>query len=141
MITKKITHNDFLEIGKTNEYFLWHFLQKNQVENIFTIYSVFDEKNNLENHLSFLLKDLNLPYYESYTEDSIDFLLGSGINGKFWSPPVPGVYPPPGQLFSPLIALYKGYSLKGSTFQSCYCVEGIIDMIGKENPELLSGLS
>jgi hypothetical protein len=50
MITKKITHNDFLEIGKTNEYFLWHFLQKNQVENIFTIYSVFDEKNNLENH-------------------------------------------------------------------------------------------
>lgn len=141
MNRKKITYNDFLEIGKTNEYFLWHFLQKNQVKNSFPIFSIFDEKFNHENHLSFLLKDLNIHYYESYTEDSMDFLLGSGINGIYWKPPTHGANPPSEQLFSPFMVLYKGYSIKGSTFQTCYCAEGIVDMIGKENPEILSGLS
>lgn len=141
MVRKKITHKDFMEIGKSNEYFLWHFLQKNQEKNSLPIFSIFEQKVNHDNHMLFLLNDLNIPYYESYVEDEMDFLLGSGINGIFWRPPAYGIFPPPEHLFNPTIALYKGYSLKGSTFQTCYCAEGIVDMIGKENPEILSGLS
>ena len=141
MIRKQITHKDFIEIGKSNEYFLWHFLQKNQVSNSLSLYSIFDKKPQSQNPLEILLDGMNVSYYESYTQDSIDFLLGSGINGVFWAAPPPNVNPSPEYLFKPFVALFKGYSFKGSTFQACYCVEGIIDVIGKENPEILSGLS
>lgn len=141
MIRKQITHKDFLEIGKSNEYFLWHFLQKNQENNNLLLFSIFKEKEGHENHLNFLLNDLKIPYYESYVEDEMEFLLGSGMNVKFWEAPPHKIVSPPEFFFKPTIALYKGYSLKSSTFQTCYCAEGIVDMIGKENPEILSGLS
>jgi hypothetical protein len=141
MVRKKITHKDFIEIGKSNEYFLWHFLQKNQENNSLTLFSIFKEKNNEENHLNFVLNDLNIPYYESYVEDEMEFLLGSGIHSTYWEAPSFSTTVSPEYFFKPAIVLYKGYSLKGSTFQTCYCIEGLVNLIGKENPELLSGLS
>lgn len=139
MERKIITYTDFKEIAKNNEYFLWHFLQKDQEKNIFNIFSIFKEKENSENYLTDILKKLDISYYESYVDESIDFLISSGINQKIWEPPIEGVIPDAKYLFKPVFLLYKGYTLKSSTFQTCYCVEGIIDMIGKENPELLSG--
>jgi hypothetical protein len=139
MERKIITHTDFKEIGKNNEYFLWHFLQKDQEKNIFQIFSIFKQKEGSNNYLNNILEKLNISYYESYIDESLDFLITSGINQKIWEPPIEGENPDPKYLFKPVFLLYKGYSLKSSTFQTCYCPEGIIDMIGKENPELLSG--
>jgi hypothetical protein len=139
MERKIITHTDFKEIGKNNDYFLWHFLQKDQEKNIFNIFSIFKEKEDSDNLLNEILEKLDISYYESYVEESIDFLISSGINQKIWEPPVNGANPDPKFLFKPVFLLYKGYNLKSSTFQTCYCPEGIIDMIGKENPDLLSG--
>ena len=140
MERKIITYNDFKEIGKNNEYFLWHFLQKNQEKNIFPIYSIFKQKEGADNILNEILGDLKISYYESFVEDNIDFLVTSGVNNKIWVAPLKDVYPDPNYLFRPVIILFKGYSLKSSTYQHCYCLEGILDMIGQENPELLSGL-
>ena len=139
MERKIITVNEFREIGKSNEYFLWHFLQKDQENNNFTFFSIFKNREEHPNHLNDVLGSLKISYYESYTEDSIDFLITSGVNRKFWEPPTNGSTPNPKQLFKPAILLYKGYNLKSSTFETCYCAEGLIEMIGKENPELLSG--
>ena len=140
MERKIITHTDFKEIGKNNDYFLWHFLQKDQEKNIFQIFSIFKQKeDSSDNLLNNILENLDISYYESYVDESVDFLISSGINGKIWEPPIEGSNPDPKYLFKPVILLFKGYTLKSSTFNACYCVEGIIDIIGKENPELLSG--
>ena len=39
----KVTHKDFIKIAKEHDYFLWHFLQKNQNEQnqTFTISNFF----------------------------------------------------------------------------------------------------
>jgi hypothetical protein len=71
----KVTHKDFIKIAKENDYFLWHFLQKNQNDGDFIIRSINDGGNeNKAYHLNLLLKEIKIPYFESYIEDSIDFL-------------------------------------------------------------------
>ena len=141
MERKIIKYTDFREIAKNNEYFLWHFLQKDQEKNNMTIYSIFKENETKTNELNKILPFLNISYYESYVDEHIDFLTTSGINNKIWEAPSVDVYVNPNFLFKPIILLFKGYSLKSSTFQTCYCPEGIIDLLGKENPELLSGFN
>jgi hypothetical protein len=140
MERKTITYNDFKKIGEKNEYFLWHFLQRNQEKNNMTFYSIFKEHDRfITNELNKILPFLNISYYESYVDENIDFLINSGINGKIWEVPNRDINVDPNFLFKPVILLFKGYSFKSSTFQTCYCPEGLIDLLGKENPELLSG--
>ena len=141
MEEKIITYKDFREIGKNNAYFLWHFLQKDQEENNFSFYSIHKKGKERPNVLNDILPFLSIPYYESYVDENIDFLNSSGISRSVWEPPIVGQILDPRFLFKPIILLYKGYSLKSSTFQTCYCPEGLIDMLGKENPELLSGFN
>jgi hypothetical protein len=140
MERKTITYNDFKEIGKKNEYFLWHFLQRNQEKNNMTFYSIFKEHDHfITNELNKILPFLNISYYESYVDEHIDFLVSSGINGKIWEAPLRNSTVGPNFLFKPVILLFKGYTFKSSTFQTCYCPEGLVELLGKENPELLSG--
>lgn len=139
MERKIITYNDFKEIGKKNEYFLWHFLQKKQEKNNLVFYSIFKESKTIENQLNNILPFLNISYYESYVDENIDFLITSGVNKNLWEPPSRNINVDPNFLFKPVILLFKGYTFKSSTFQHCYCPEGLIDLMGKENPELLSG--
>jgi hypothetical protein len=139
MERKTITHNDFKEIGKKNEYFLWHFLQKKQEKNNLAFYSIFEKNEEITNELDKILPFLSISYYESYVDENIDFLISSGINGKIWEPPISDRPVNPNFLFKPVILLFKGYTFKSSTFQTCYCPSGLIDLLGKENPELLSG--
>ena len=79
MERKIIKYTDFREIAKNNEYFLWHFLQKDQEKNIFDIFSIFKQKEGSDNLLNNILENLNISYYESYVDESIDFLISSGI--------------------------------------------------------------
>jgi hypothetical protein len=140
MEKKIITYNDFKEIAKNNEYFLWNFLQKEQEKNTLSIWSIFKQKKGFTNGLKILLDDLSISYYESYVDESIDFLINIGVENKIWAPPTKGQKRSPNYFYNPVILLFKGHSLKNTTFQSCYCIEGIVDLLGKENPELLSGL-
>jgi hypothetical protein len=140
MERKIITYKDFKEIGKNNEYFLWNFLQKEQEKNILTLFSIFSEKKKHTNGLKVLLDSLDISYYESYVDESVDFLINIGVENKMWAPPISGTTNP-NYFFNPVLLLFKGYSLKSTTFQGCYCIEGVVDLLGKENPELLSGLT
>ena len=145
MMRQEILIKDFHKIAKENEYFLWHFLQKDQETNSLSIWSIFKENTDVgkdvENPLTHILDKINVPYFESYTEDSIDFLIDMGFDGKLlWNPQkYTDFYTDKKYYFSPIIIGFKRNKIITSTFEkgNCYCTEGIIELIGKLNPEFL----
>jgi hypothetical protein len=140
MKLEKVTHNDFIKIAQTHDYFLWHFLQKNQNDGNLLIRSVFDEVNSgSTNQLNILLKEIDIPYFESYTEDSIDFLHELGIPyDKLWNPNFKFDYKSD---YHPVVIGFKKFQKIETTFDVCYCVGGIVKIIGKLNPELILNYS
>jgi hypothetical protein len=138
MERKIITYKDFQEIGGKNDYYLWHFLQKKQEDNSLTIWSSFKEKENQINQINNILSEFNIPYYESYVEDSIDFLNGIGFPyDKLWAPPQNNdLNVNRNYFFKPLLIGFNKYEKIFSTFDSCYCVEGIVEVIFKTNSDL-----
>ena len=73
-------------LAKNNEYFLWSFLQREQNNGDLTLWSVFDDKINIksktENKLIDFLKVFPISFYESYVDESMDFLTGLGFDPK-----------------------------------------------------------
>jgi hypothetical protein len=141
MIREKIKHTDFLKIAKENEYFLWHFLQKNQ--NLYgnAIYSWFDKGEKNENQLKDILENCNVPYFESYTEDSIDFLAGLGFDYKLlYTTGGDYINVPNDVRFRPIMIGFKKFGIVKSTFEICYCSEGVIDILSKMNPKFIEEL-
>ena len=142
---QEILIKDFHKIAKENEYFLWHFLQKEQESTALNIWSISKKKStvdeNIENGLIHILDRINIPYFESYTEDSMDFLMDMGFDGKLlWNPQkYTDFYTDKKYYFSPIIIGFKRNKIITSTFEkgNCYCPEGIIELIGKLNPEFL----
>jgi hypothetical protein len=145
MIRQEVSINDFRRIAKENEYFLWHFLQKEQESTSLGIWSIFKENTstnkNVDNALIHILDKIDIPYFESYTQDSIDFLMDMGLDGKLlWtSNNFKNWYVDKKQNFKPIIIGFKRNKIITSTFEegNCYCYEGIIELIGKLNPEFL----
>jgi hypothetical protein len=85
MDRKIITIKDFKDVARNNEYFLWHFLQKEQYKGSLSMHSYFDNRDNAYdnrkyeiNYIKTIVDQVEIPSYESYTEDSIDFLHGLG---------------------------------------------------------------
>lgn len=139
MERKIISYKDFQEIGGKNDYYLWHFLQKNQENNSLTIWSSFKEKENQVHRMNEILSEFDIPYYESYVEDSIDFLNGIGFPyDKLWAPPQNNILNVDrNYFFKPLLIGFNKYEKIFSTFDSCYCVEGIVELILKTNPKII----
>jgi hypothetical protein len=135
----KVSHKDFIKIAKENDYFLWHFLQKNQNDTDLTLRSI-EEDNNKDStlHLNILLKEIDVPYFESYTEDSIDFLHELGIQyGNLWNPDFNFNIKTNDTNFHPLVIGFKQFKKVSSTLETCYCVDGVLKIIGKLNPDLI----
>jgi hypothetical protein len=145
MVREKISSKDFYKIAKENEYFLWHFVQKNQHLNDLTISPILGEKKEY-NELDILLKYVDIPYFESYTEDSIDFLNTLGFDYKqLWSPKTKGQMSNLNEFqFRPIIIGFRGYTKVISTFNTCYCLEGTIKIINtldsKYSEEIIKNL-
>ena len=138
MERKVITVNDFQNVARNNEYFLWHFLQKNQENSTLSIYSYFKERINDENKVKELVDLVEIPYFESYVEDSIDFLNGLGIPyEKLWSSEDPFNHITRNERFTPVIIGFNKFTNVLSTFDKCYCVKGILEIIEELNPKFL----
>jgi hypothetical protein len=148
MIREIVTIKDYERIAKENEYFLWHFVQKKQEKNSPTMFSFFREDVSIhkkQNNLKPILDKVNIPYFESYSEESIDFLVELGLPGSsLYTPPPPppdSKYPrkniPREFYYSPIILGFNKFSFKVSTFETCYCFEGVIDLIAKLNIQFL----
>jgi hypothetical protein len=86
-----------------------------------------------------LLKEIKIPYFESYIEDSIDFLHELGIPYKsLWNPnfKFANSYSRDGH-YHPVIIGFKKFEKIKTTFDVCYCLEGVVKIIGDLNPDLI----
>jgi hypothetical protein len=101
------------------------------------LYSYFDKREGEENKIKEIMDLVNIPYFESYTEDSIDFLNGLGIPYEnLWSPKnmTPNSFH---KTFNPIIIGFKKFNKIKTTQDICYCVEGVLEIISELNPEIL----
>lgn len=140
-IREKVSVTEFHKIASTHENYIWHFLQKKQNTSIITLFSYFDEHENpmTINATKEVFDKIDIPYFESYTEDSVDFLMDLGF-------PIDSIYKPiynnPIAKFStrnfwynPIIVSFNKFKMVNSTKKVCYCVEGLIEIIMELNPE------
>jgi hypothetical protein len=134
----KVNHKDFIKIAKENDYFLWHFLQKNQNDGNLTIRSIEEGNKDSKLHLNILLKEIDIPYFESYTEDSIDFLHELGIPyDKLWNPNFNFILKTNDTKFHPVVIGFKKFEKTITTLEVCYCLDGVLKIIGELNPDLI----
>lgn len=147
MIRERVTVSDYRKISLENEYYIWNFLQKKQNLNFLNIWSIFDKKEDdnpkhkLENHIQELLEIFPISYYESYVEDSMDFLQGIGFS-------VNSLYELPENnetrwmtrrehFYKPVVVLFKKFTPISSTRNYCYCTEGITEMLIQHCPSIV----
>jgi hypothetical protein len=149
MIRERVTVNDFKKIAKENEYFLWHFLMEEQHQTISGLWSFFEDKINPyskepEIHqVRTLLSMTDVPYYESYVKDSMDFLINLGLNAKdlyVLRNPWPQKPPDKRYYYVPAVVGFKRTNMVHNTQRVCYCIEGITEIIMRLNPELISNI-
>jgi hypothetical protein len=141
MEKKIITINEFQNVARNNKYFLWHFLQKKQGESELGLHSYFEKIEGKDNKIKELIDLLDIPYFESYVEDSMDFLNGLGISyERLWTP-----NGPPellfNQRFSPILIGFNRFNKVLSTMDRCYCVDGILEVVSELNPEFLLSIN
>lgn len=132
MEKKRVKIDSYFEISENHEFFIWHFVQKNQHENTLELYSAL-EYDFGDNILSKIVDASEIPYFESYTEESIDFLNNLGysferlyIRNRF-------------DLerdfrFSPALIGFNRKKKIISTLDQCYCLKGFISIIHRLNP-------
>lgn len=144
MIREVVTISDFKKISSENHIFIWHFLQKKQNEVPYTIQSYFEDLDNIyngRNSLLPILESIDIPYFESFNHESIDFLMDLGFSGPFLYNPKPNVFGADHfKHYTPLIIGFKDGKMINSTVNTCYCMEGILEVIASLDIKLLETL-
>lgn len=125
MIKEVVKVSDYLKIAKEHKVFLWHFLQRNQCNSgCLTFFSYFDKPNAYRktHYLKRTIDVLKIPYFESYTEESVDFLIDNGIpNGNIWSSQH--------RMYHPIILGFQNGIVKSHTGRHCYCESGLFSVV------------
>lgn len=127
MIRQEVTVDQYENISKTHEYYLWNFIN-NDVQGPLEIFSYFIDFS--VHPLRDILNIIDIPYFESKTSESYDFLINLGFraHGNVWK----------NGYFHPVCLAFNKRRKVTSTWDGhCYCPSGIIDMIGELNPEFL----
>ena len=134
MVREQIKVEDFDRVGRQYEYFIWNFVSKNQNVNWPTIRPIFDfDETHYKspNFLIPLLEVFNLPYFETYIEDSIDFLSNLGV-------PLDSLYLREVEWFKPFMITFNRKRMVNSTYNGfCYCPEGITELLIDLNPDIV----
>lgn len=134
MVREKIKVEDFDRISKEHEYYLWNFISKNQSVNLPTIKPIFDFENDEErspNRLIDMLEIFDVNYFETYIEDSLDFLDMIGV-------PLDYLHKGHLKFFNPFMMTFNRRRFVNATYNGfCYCPEGITDLLYDLNPEII----
>ena len=134
MIREKVTVQDYERISGENEYYIWHFVRKNNMGPR-TIYSVFDEPNhNRPNQLRTFLEICDIPYFESYVEDSVDFLDNLITLSKLLSNN-------DNKLNTCILGFNKRRMVTSTLHGHCLCIEGITEIIYELNPDFIEQIN
>lgn len=123
--------SDFWKIAKEKETFFWHFCMEPGIGA--TILKSLSEKHELTNPLEFIVKQFDVDVYESYTKDSIDFLVELGANTN-------QILNPNSRTFNPFFIGFKnGKKVLGTNIDGiCYCVDGVVEIIALTDPDKFS---
>lgn len=136
----RVKISEFRKVASTHEHFIWHFLQREQNQTGLGLFSYFDEPEDgiSINYLRYILDNVEIPYFESYTEESIDFLMDFGIpHSHIFKPHQTGVVLPQIRKYTPIFLGFNKFKLIGGTHQHCYCPDYFIELINELNPEFL----
>jgi hypothetical protein len=130
MIRERVKIEDYEKISNENEFYLWHFVRKNDIGPL-AIYSYFENDIRKGHALRVILDKIDIPYFESYLENSYDFLINLGISGeKLWISET--------KEFNTIMLAFNKRRKITSTFEGhCMCVEGVLDMIYQLNPNYI----
>jgi hypothetical protein len=140
MIREKVTVNDYLRIAQEHEYYIWNFLQRDQEESGKAMFSYWVRENlkGDQNQINLILDFIDIPYFESYVDESIDFLLNLDLKHPIWKPYRGNPYAQPKEFFLPILVGFQRKRKITSTLDpNCYCVEGVLNIIKELNPEFL----
>jgi len=134
MIREKVTVQDYERISRENEYYIWHFVRKTNMGPR-AIYSIFDDSDDTRrNLLKTFLEMCEIPYFESYVEDSskcIDNLI-----------PVSWIWNENDKNFNSFVIGFNKRRMVASTIQGhCLCIEGISEIIYKLNPDFIERIN
>lgn len=139
-VRKKVKVEDFKKIASNYEFYIWNFLQREQNETTIGIFSYFDEpQNEIKINLTkYTLNGIEIPYFESYTDESMDFLLDLNIShSSLFRHHHKNLILEHKRKFSPIFLGFNKYKLIGGSHQGCYCPEYLIELVFKMNPELI----
>lgn len=113
--------SEFERIAKENEYFFWHFVSKENLGlTVVPLGADFGRGNSLE----VMRQMLGVTIFQSFTEDSIDFLVNLGL---------PSIKIKHDKSFVPSFFGFKRRRMVDSTINRCYCEGGITDVIYNTN--------
>ena len=134
MIREKVTIQDYERISRENEYYIWHFVRKTNMGPR-TIYSIFDEQPiPRQNHLKTFLEMCEIPYFESYIEDSVDFI--ENIIPLSW------IWNVNDKQFNTCVLGFNKRRMITSTMHGhCLCIEGISEIIYELNPKFIEQIN
>jgi hypothetical protein len=136
MIREKITINDYERISRENEYYIWHFVRKTDVGNR-SIFSIFDEPNfgpDTQHELKTFLEICNIPYFESYVEDSVDFLDNLIPLSRLLSKN-------DNKLNTCILGFNKRRMVTSTMHGHCLCVGGISEIIYELNSDFIERIN
>jgi hypothetical protein len=128
----EISINDFEKISKSNEFWLWHLIEakENPILELQPLSRPFtlDRLHTLEE----IVKKTEIPFFETNVYDCVDFLmyLDNTILHKLKNKDKKNV-------LGPVVLGFNHSRLVYSTIHHCYCPEGVLEVIGKLNPEYL----
>ena len=125
MEVKRITSNDFLNVAKEHEYFIWHFFNGNPRLILRSYY----DSSRITHTLKEIVDLMKFPYFESEVYKEIDFLMN--LDDVFLKKMFNKNRP------NPVIIGFKKTKPVANTYDTCYCMGGFIDVIGLTNPEFL----
>ena len=142
MIREKVTVNDYLRIAQEHEYYIWNFLQRDQEESGKAMFSYWIPETPVEkekNQINLVLDLIDIPYFESYVDESVDFLLNLDLKHPIWKPYYRDqIYAQPKEFFLPIVIGFKRKRMISTTLTpNCYCLQGVLNVIGDLNPEFL----
>jgi hypothetical protein len=134
MERRVITVKDFQSVAINNEYFLWHFMQKKQKDSSLVLFSYFDKREGEENKIKEIMDLVNIPYFESYVEDSVDFLDNLVPLNHLLSKN-------DNKLNTCILGFNKRRMVTSTIHGHCLCVEGISEIIYELNPNFIERIN